>query len=240
VAVATFGVVEAGPAELAALRDTPVGVGAVRLPANFHRYSDGQAVAGVEAVFRAIRAAGWEQRSFADWGVVAAPRFLGRLVAARALNRFAHDGPFAGSPFYVTHHSLHAVAGMLSVALGLRGPSFGAGGGAESLAEGLLAALTAAGEGSAPGLWAVFSECEPEAVPDAEGANTRPGICRAVALALTGTAGPAGLRLRAAVPPAEAGASLAGLAAFLTGPGPRPARWACGTDWGGGVELAAA
>jgi hypothetical protein len=205
--------VEADGDALAELRRAPGSPGPVRLPANFHRHSDGQTVASLESVFRAIRSGGLGDGSLDDWGVVAAPRHLGRMEVARVLTRFATEGPGSSSPFAVTHNSLHSVAGTISVALRLKGLSIGAGGGNGHLAEGLLTALTFLDERHVGGLWVVFSEWAPEPVLDADGRNTLPSVCRAVALALLARpgAGP-GLRLRVNEPDTGSSPSAVGLA----------------------------
>ncbi len=240
-AVAAFGLFEGDTDALAPLRRAHGTAGPVRLTASFHRHSDDQAVACLEAVFRAIRSGMASDRPLENWGVVAAPRYLGRLALARAIPIFDADGPGTASPFLITHHSLHSVASTISVALGLRGPCIGAGGGEGCLAEGLVTALSLFDEGSPPGLWAVFSEWSPEPLPDGEGRNTVPSVCRAVALALLPRAPEAsGLQLR--LQEEHAGpttATVAGLARFLEGvslPG-GPRRWACPLKWGGCVEL---
>jgi hypothetical protein len=251
--VAAFGVVEADVKERAALRAAPGGHGSVHLAANFHRYSDEQAVASLEAVFRAARAAGMPDPGPEGWGVVAAPRFLGRMVAAKLLHKSIQDGPFAGSPFAVTHHTLHAIAGTVSVALRLRGPSFGAGGGHDNLVEGLLAVLATLAEGQVPGLWAIFSEWDPEQVPDTEGRDTLPAVCRAVALALTPdarAATPWQLRLvptsgfasapqaiSTPMPTRSPAPTIASLARSLQRCAGAAGRWVCPLEWGGSIQL---
>jgi len=234
--IAAFGVVEAGPEELAALRRAPGGLDGAPLPSNFHRHSDDQSVAGLEAVLRAVHSGGLDGRSLEGWGVVAAPRFPGRRPMALALARFETESPAFTSPFLVTHHLLHSVAGTVSVALRLRGPCVGAGGGAD-LGEGLLAALSVLDEGRVPGLWVVFSAWDPEPTDEMPAA----AVCRAVALAVLPHAAGTGLRLtrRTDAPPAAAAGDLASLAAVL---GRRGAggRWVCPLDCGGWAELAEA
>src|SRR5262245_41083203 len=52
------------------------------------RSADEQTVAAVAAVARAVDAAGWRDRSFADWGVIAAPRAAGRSRFLASQSRF--------------------------------------------------------------------------------------------------------------------------------------------------------
>src|SRR6187399_2186108 len=64
------------------------------------------------------------------------------VLAVAALDRFGRGGGPAISPHVIPQHSLHSISGALSILLASRQPNFGIGGTAESLAEGLLAALT--------------------------------------------------------------------------------------------------
>src|SRR5215469_11089071 len=63
---------------IAQLRRQPCAVGPEPLPASFLRHSEEQTVVALTAVLRAVTRAGWEGRSFADWGIVAAGNFFGR------------------------------------------------------------------------------------------------------------------------------------------------------------------
>src|SRR5205823_2480660 len=84
---------------------------------------------------------GWHDRSFAEWGLIAAPRFLGRIIAAGAMARFKTQGVPGMSPLIIPTLSLHAVAGSLSLALQTHGFNYGVGGGHGHLAEALLTGL---------------------------------------------------------------------------------------------------
>jgi hypothetical protein len=173
--LAAFGVTRTPAADLPALRQTI----AAQLPAGVLKYADDQTVASVAAVVHAIETFHLQRPTFSDWGVVAAPQFLGRASFADALERFDRRGPVAVSPLIVPYLSLHSMAANICLALGSHGPSFGAGGGPNSLAEGLLAGMTLQGSARVPGVWVIVSEFDPDATHD------EAPECHAVALALT-------------------------------------------------------
>jgi hypothetical protein len=140
------------------------------------------------------------------------------------------------------------LAGAVSVALGLHGPSFGVGGGSEALPEGLTAALTFLEHDTLPGLWLVLTGWDPEPVPDGMGSSELESICRGVALALVPRAsdGPM-LRLttwqpfRAAQAPGGVSdaRTLTELIGRLTTTAERQPglQWSCTLSWGGQIEL---
>jgi hypothetical protein len=239
-----FGVVRAGPEALAALRQKPGPPGAAfgRVRPNLLKFSDEQTVVSLAAVLDAVHRFGLGDLDFAGWGVVAAPRWLGRAKTAGGMNKFHREGPATMSAMLVPHTSLHAVSGTISQALKVYGPNFGTGSGPGHLAEGLLAALSLVAEGELPGLWLTLSQWDPEPSPDVQGRVPPSCVCYAAALALVpvpaGAAGP-GLRL---VQPAPGGGAtcpppdVRGLADFLDGRAPAPG-WRCPLDWGGWVEL---
>jgi hypothetical protein len=223
-------------------------------PANFLKHSDEQTVVGFAAVLQAIRAFRLQDRSFRDWGVVAAPRFVGRLVGTGAMIKYEREGARSTSPHLIPHQSLHAVSGAISVALQMHGPNCGVGGGPEALAEGLLAACTILDAGDIPGLWLVVSQWEPEPIPDAQGRSAVPGPCHGVALALVPhVPSGAAIRLRyrwdGAAPAVPSGLETAGqpsrtpdvpsLAGFLARmtETPTAASWVCSVRGGGQLEL---
>jgi hypothetical protein len=157
--------------------------GGTPFPAAFLKPSDEQTVVGVAAVLEAIRRHTLSETDFADWGVVAAPRYFGRLNCSDCLYKFEVGGAWKAPPLFVAHRSLHAMSGTISQALQCRGPNFGVGGGGSAPAEGLLTALTLLQEHRLPGLWLVLTECDPEPRPDRQGINTVPVVCHALALA---------------------------------------------------------
>jgi hypothetical protein len=160
------------------------------LPPALLKNADDQSVAAFAAVCRAIRDHGLGHRDFTNWGVVAAPRFLGRAAMGQVLHRFRQEGAWGISPHLIPHRSLHAVSGTISLALKIHGPNFGIGGGPGADSEGLLAAVALLGKSDLPGVWIVLSGYDPEVIPPdpadpaAEGAAIVPP-CTVVALALT-------------------------------------------------------
>jgi hypothetical protein len=165
-------------------RPGPVPDGASPVPPSLLRYSDEQTIAGTAAVFTAIDSMGLPRDRFEDWGVVAAPRYLGRANLAVALRSFVAEGVWGTSPHLIPHFALHSPSGTISLALGTHGPNLGAGGGLYSVAEGFVAALTWLSTGAVPGVWLVLSGWSPELVPDRCGAPPAAGQCQALALAL--------------------------------------------------------
>ena len=160
-------------------RPGPVPGGWERVSPSLLRYSDEQTVAGVAAVFSAMEGARLEPGRLEPWGVVAASRFLGRANLAQALRSYDTEGVWGISPHLIPHFALHSPSGTISLALGLRGPNLGVGGGLHAAAEGFLAALTWLSTGVVPGVWLVLSGWSPELVPG------QPNLeCQALALAL--------------------------------------------------------
>jgi hypothetical protein len=174
------------PREVSALRRRPgpVPEGWSRTPPSLLRYSDEQTIAGTAAVFSAMAAMGRAPEEFADWGVVAASRYLGRANLSLALRSFLAEGVWSTSPHLIPHFALHSPSGTISLALGLHGPNLGVGGGLHAAAEGFLAALTWLAAGAVPGVWLVLSGWSPELAPDPRGQTAAGGECQALALAL--------------------------------------------------------
>src|SRR5262249_27654157 len=118
----------------------PDGWGAIQPSAL--RYSDEQTIAAVAAGCRAPQGRSVGDRgSFEDWGILAAPRFLGRTSLVVALDRFREEGVWGVSPHLIPHFALHSQAGTLSLVLGTQGPNLGLGGGIHAASEGLLTAF---------------------------------------------------------------------------------------------------
>jgi hypothetical protein len=159
------------------------------LPVNFCKHADEQTVVGLSAVFAAIRdhrlAPEGEVGIFRDWGIVGAPRFLGRAAMATDLPRFLAAGAWEVSPHMIPHRSLHATSGTISQALKINGPNFGAGGGPGCVAEALLAGVALLHDLRLPGVWVLFTRLDPELPEDGKTGKPVPGtICHALALAL--------------------------------------------------------
>jgi hypothetical protein len=170
------------------------------LPGNFLKHADEQTVAGVAAVFQAIHDSGLAPDGspalFRQWGVVAAPRFLGRSAMASDLPRFLAEGAWDVSPHMIPHRSLHAASGTLSQALKIHGPNFGGGGGPGNETEGLLAGVAMLEGMRLPGVWVVLTRMHPELPDDGKSGRPVPGsFAWAVALALRPAGSPGGVHL---------------------------------------------
>ena len=167
-----------------ALRREPGPGAGSSFPPNLLKHADEQTVAGLSAVLHAVASFGMADTSFSDWGVIAAPCFLGRTTLASALEQFAVEGPWGLSPHFIPHRSQHALSGTISLALKIHGPNFGAGGGPTGMAESLLASAALLTDEWVPGVWVVVTGWEPELIPVQNQTTLPPASCRAVALAL--------------------------------------------------------
>jgi hypothetical protein len=164
----------------------------LRRPASLLKQADEQTVVGLAAVSQAIERAGLAGTCFTDWGILAAPRYLGRAATIAALDRFAAEGAWGVSPHLIPHRSLHSQPGTISMALQSHGPNLGVGGGPEGAAEALLAAAALCSRNAPPGLWLVLTGWDHEPVPNLA---VTP-VCLGLALALVaGRPGDRGPRL---------------------------------------------
>jgi hypothetical protein len=178
------------------------------LPPAFLKHADEQTLAVLAAVYGAIRTYNLAG-PFRDWGVLAAPRFLGRAATVTVLQRFADEGAWGISPHQIPHRSLHSLSGTISQALKIHGPNFGVGGGPGCETEVLLAALALLQGRCLPGVWVVLSRPDPELPPGADGTHAPGTHFLALALALV---------------PAGAAPSAGGTRVRLTVEVPRPGR----------------
>jgi hypothetical protein len=199
--VAAFGTLQATPAQLASLRQTAGSTGLRSvLPATL-KHTDDQTVTAIAAVGQAVQRFDLAGTSFTDWGVLAAPRYLGRTAMAAAVQRFATEGAWGISPHLIPHRSLHSLSGTISQVLAIHGPNYGVGGGSDGASEVFLAVSALLERERLPGVWMVLSGWDPEPRPGCE--TTTPPTCNAVALALT-AAGSAVTGWRFHIVPAEA------------------------------------
>ncbi len=129
--------------------------------------------------------------AFHGWGVLAAPRYLGRAMMGPSIARFHEEGAWGVSPHLVPHRSLHAISGTVSQFLKAHGPNFGVGGGPGCVAEALLAASAVLQGMRPPGVWLVLSRVEPEMHLGDGGRPHRDALCEAVVLALVPAGSPA-------------------------------------------------
>lgn len=228
--------------EIAALRDAAGPAGAPALPPRFLRHCDEQTVVGIHAVLRAIAALP-SGRGVGGDAVVAASCQAGRIMAAKSLALLKTGGAVTVSTHIVPQASLHSVAGAVSVALGMHGPHLGVSGGADALAEGLLAAITLAADAGAPRVWLVVSEWDDEPTLDATGAATDDPVCRALALAIEpGSAAGLGLEVHLSQASAAVISPAGSLAAFthaldMCGPGGALVSWTLATPWAAEVRI---
>jgi hypothetical protein len=173
---------------LGELRRTPLQGCGEPLAVSTLKHLDEQTLAVLVALQQAIAEAGLGANltagPFRDWGVVAAPRYLGRAILGPAIARFHAEGAWGVSPHLVPHRSLHAISGTVSQFLKVHGPNFGVGGGPGCETELLLAGLSLLASMQLPGLWLLFSRIEPE-LPSANNGRPPPeASCQAIALAL--------------------------------------------------------
>ena len=246
--VEAFGVIRLPFEEIAPLRKNPGPSLGSKIPVSMLKHADHQTLLGLAAILKAAKDFGWQEHAFADWGVIAAPRFLGRIPAAAVIDRFQAMGVSGMSPIIIPTLSLHAPAGSLSLAIKSHGFNYGVGGGPGHLTEALLAGLAARDDGDVPGVWVVATGFDPEPIPDVAGNSTVPTFGYAVALALVAkSTGKTRLNLRI-VPAAAIGSesqampehpSLVELAAFLSDyePGLRKRRWFGAIPGGGAFEI---
>lgn len=183
--VAAWASATAEQQEIAALRKNPGAFQGGRPPTLAVKLADDQAVLALVAVLRAIDAAGWSERSFQNWGIIAGPRYLARVSTANTLQRFERLGPRGVSPLAIPQSMLSAVSGTLSVALGAQGLNCGVGGAPGQLSDALLVGLTLLDTQVLEGLWIVLTEWSTEPVPDGQGGTQTKSACRAIALACT-------------------------------------------------------
>jgi hypothetical protein len=197
--VAAYAACRHSQRSISALKSEPLNLRGERLPTSFLKHADEQTICAMVALSRAMQSDDLAQTDFAQWGVLAAPRFLGRSALALALTRFTAEGAWGISPHLIPHRSLHALSGTVSQALRMHGPNFGVGGGAEGPAEALLAAVALLADQEVPGLWLLFTGFDPELVPAdplaCESASSS-SECLSVAMALLPPAdGPANASL---------------------------------------------
>ena len=199
--VLAYGSVRLTPAEIPGLRQKPGPAPSNSLPASFLRHADDQTVVGMAAVLKAIAENGLGSQRFTEWGVLASPRFLGRVTLAGTIQRFRAEGAWGVSPHIIPHRMLHSMSGAISQALKIHGPNLGVGGGPEGLLESLRVATAMLHGDRLPGLWVVLTGWDPEPIPDAPAPLPAGAGCVGLALALTAArANWRGRRLRL-VPP---------------------------------------
>jgi hypothetical protein len=195
--VVAHGSVRASAAEIRELRQNLLLPSGERFSPAFLKHAEDQTVAGLVAVCRAINDHHLAKECFDDWGVLGAPRYLGRVAMMSAIQKFVLEGAWGLSPHLIPHRLLHALSGAVSQALKIHGPNFGIGGGPSGVGEALLTAAGMLDGANVPGLWVVLTGCNPE--PNTEVGDGPDGATAFNALALALVAARAdrqGLRLR--------------------------------------------
>jgi hypothetical protein len=232
--------VRAALASLAEWRRQPPPITGHPLPASFLKHSDDQTVAVVAAMHAALVERGWLGRSFTDWGVIAAPNFLGRGGLAHTIQRYSQEGAWGVSPHLIPHQSMHAVSGTISQLLKIHGPNFGVSGSAQSCQDAFLIAAAVLAEGKVPGLWLLLSGHDREWIPQQNSKSVepaRPPMCEAAVMAMVPpTSGEDGLHVRIGADLTRGGLGDLTLSAFigaLDAPdGPAAAAWRLpGAGW---------
>lgn len=243
-AVEATGVVRVPFGEIAGLRKSLVGSAARPVPPSLVKHADHQSVVAIAAVLRAVESHGWHDRSFAEWTVIAAPRFLGRVSVTGAAERFKRIGVPGMSPLIIPTLSLHAVSASVSLVLESRGFNFGVGGGPGHLVEGLLASLGTSDSPSPGGVWLVITGFDPEPIPDVLGReSTIPTAAYGVALGLTPAEASTARHTLRIVPTSAVSEApspdLVALADFLAAPlnSATTRKWFCPIPGGGAIEL---
>lgn len=182
--VAASASLRASAETIAQWRRQPLVVGTEKMPISFLKHAEDQTIVAMKAVLAAHEPNG-PQRSFADWGVIAAPNLFGRVNIAQTMQRFQDEGAWGVSPHCIPHQSLHGMSGTISQALKIYGPNFGVSGAPNAGPDAFLIAAAMLADGRLPGLWVVLTGYESEWIPAAEGPPSVAPLCQAVALALT-------------------------------------------------------
>ena len=184
-AVRAVGFVDVPIAEIGEMRERLISEGKDHRAQSVMRQCDDQTVLGALAVKEAMRRGSIEPNETTMWNLIASSRFLGRLSSVSSWRRFEKLGPSRMSPLLIPFVSLHAGAGVLSLYFEIHGPTYGVGGCADNVSEGLLTGLTAPISAETPGTWMVFTSWEPEPASNDKGETDTPSRGYAVAIALT-------------------------------------------------------
>jgi hypothetical protein len=166
-------------------RKQPVVLGTEKMAVSFLKHAEDQTVLALMTVRVALEQQGWQEHSFAPWGVIAAPNLFGRISIAQTIQRYHQEGAWGVSPHLIPHQSLHAMSGTISQALKIVGPNLGVNGGPNAGPDAFLIAAAMMMDGQLPGLWLVLTGYESEWIPVQNGANGVAPMCEAIALALT-------------------------------------------------------
>jgi hypothetical protein len=238
--VAAFGVVEASLDAIAELRKNPGRWARGTESVGSHlKLVDEQAVLATAAVLRAIEQANWHERSFANWGILSAPCFFGRVRGSAVIQRYLRLGARAMPPLAIPTLSLHSISGTLSQILQATGPNFGLSGERTHISEALLTALVVPQFHGVAGFWVVLTGWEPEPIPEENGRPRNPITGYGVALALVESASAWGATLQYKPADSEEPANITSIrevANFLQTSAPGES-WGCPVLGGGRVVI---
>lgn len=166
-------------AELTTLRAELAAAFPETLSSSVLKQSDEQGLVALAALREAITQGRLSPDELRAWGVVAAPRALGRRRIAEGLAKFSQQGAWSTSPHLIPYLSLHSLPGLLSQAISSHGPNLGVGGLPGSEGEALLVAVTLLHGERLPGVFVVFSGWERESLTQEPG-----DICQSAILGL--------------------------------------------------------
>ncbi len=152
------------------------------------KHFDEQTLAVLHALHEALRGANLHVEPgtlpFRNWGVLAAPCYLGRSAMVPSMSRFHAEGAWGVSPHMIPYRSLHSISGTVSQYLKIHGPNYGVGGGPGGLSELLLAGFSLLETQPLPGLWLIASRIHPDTGLDDNGRPPADSSCEAIVLAL--------------------------------------------------------
>ena len=199
--VLAYARVQVTPDQVAALRKQPGPWHGEPLPPTALKYSDEQTLTGLAALLHAMDRFQLARAEFADWGILACPRFIGRGGIAPTMEKYKTGGAASVQPNVIPHRCLHAISGTLSQILKMRGPNLCIGGGPLQDRELLQTTAAFLASGQAPGFWLVFTGYDPEYIPEGPGVPMSSWVCHGLALALTASPNQSAWQLRIAAPP---------------------------------------
>lgn len=182
--ILAYAAIQASATDIATLRQQLPGTWVGKSASSLLKHSDEQTLTALAALFKAITDYKLQADAFTDWGIVAAPRYLGRLAVAAAIRRFAVEGAWGVSPHLIPHRSLHSVSGTISQLLKIHGPNVGVGGGPGGAIEALSTAAALLACDRLPGVWVVMTAWLSEPEPDQNDEPAGSRLCNALALAL--------------------------------------------------------
>src|SRR5688500_609164 len=111
--VVASGAAKASWSEIGDMRKHVPYVCIAETPGHFFKHADEQSIVGMAALAQGMERFKLDPRAYSQWGIVAAPRYMGRLAAASIVKRFAQGGIGSVSPHVLAQYSLHSVAGAI-------------------------------------------------------------------------------------------------------------------------------